>query len=139
MNSPQQRSASAGGSGKIPSTVARLTKQLIKNAAEVNLNQLEHIEAIETRLRTGADTLRANSNYVSNEYFLPVMGFFPAITKKDLYHVSLLSPSDSLVRQLVNLASPIDKQIETLQRATSQLQADCDPLLPRLMSGEVVV
>ncbi|POQ98326.1 DNA methyltransferase [Alkalispirochaeta sphaeroplastigenens] len=36
--------------------------------------QLEHIEAIENRLWSAADTLRANSNYASNEYFLPVMG-----------------------------------------------------------------
>ena len=36
--------------------------------------QLEHIEAIEKRLWNAADTLRANSNYASNEYFLPVMG-----------------------------------------------------------------
>jgi len=38
------------------------------------LAQLEHIEAIERRLWSAADTLRANSNYASNEYFLPVMG-----------------------------------------------------------------
>jgi hypothetical protein len=38
------------------------------------LSQLEHIEAIEKRLWNAADTLRANSNYASNEYFLPVMG-----------------------------------------------------------------
>lgn len=36
--------------------------------------QLEHIEANEKRLWNAADTLRANSNYASNEYFLPVMG-----------------------------------------------------------------
>lgn len=36
--------------------------------------QLEHIEKIEKRLWSAADTLRANSNYASNEYFLPVMG-----------------------------------------------------------------
>ena len=36
--------------------------------------QLENIEAIEKRLWNAADTLRANSNYASNEYFLPVMG-----------------------------------------------------------------
>ena len=34
--------------------------------------QLEHIEAIERRLWSAADTLRANSSYASNEYFLPV-------------------------------------------------------------------
>ena len=38
------------------------------------MSQLEHIEAIERRLWGAADTLRANSNYASNEYFLPVMG-----------------------------------------------------------------
>jgi len=36
--------------------------------------QLEHIEAIEKLLWSAADTLRANSNFASNEYFLPVMG-----------------------------------------------------------------
>ena len=36
--------------------------------------QLENIGEIEKRLWTGADTLRANSNFASNEYFLPVMG-----------------------------------------------------------------
>ena len=34
--------------------------------------QLEHIEAIEKRLWSAADNLRPNSNYASNEYFLPV-------------------------------------------------------------------
>src|SRR5579872_5542954 len=38
------------------------------------LRQLESITEIEKRLWTGADTLRANSNFASNEYFLPVMG-----------------------------------------------------------------
>ncbi len=36
--------------------------------------QLEHIEEIEKRLWRAADTLRANSNCASNEYFMPVMG-----------------------------------------------------------------
>jgi type I restriction enzyme M protein len=36
--------------------------------------QLEHIEAIEKRLWSAADKLRASSNYASNEYFMPVMG-----------------------------------------------------------------
>ena len=36
--------------------------------------QLEHIETLEKRLWSAADTLRANSNYAGNEYFLPVMG-----------------------------------------------------------------
>lgn len=36
--------------------------------------QLENIEVIEKRLWGSADNLRANSNYASNEYFMPVMG-----------------------------------------------------------------
>jgi type I restriction enzyme M protein len=36
--------------------------------------QLQNIEAIEKRLWEAADTLRTNSNYASNEYFMPVMG-----------------------------------------------------------------
>jgi len=43
--------------------------------------QLEHIETIEKRLWSSADNLRANSNYASNEYFLPVMGR-PRLRKK---------------------------------------------------------
>ncbi len=39
-----------------------------------HMPQLENIEAIEKRLWSAADTLRANSTYASNEYFLPVMG-----------------------------------------------------------------
>ena len=35
---------------------------------------MQHFGAIEKRLWTSADTLRANSNFASNEYFLPVMG-----------------------------------------------------------------
>lgn len=35
---------------------------------------MEHIDAIERRLWGAADTLRANSNHASNEYFMPVMG-----------------------------------------------------------------
>lgn len=38
------------------------------------MSQANNIEAIEKRLWNAADTLRANSNYASNEYFMPVMG-----------------------------------------------------------------
>lgn len=38
------------------------------------MSQWENIEAIEQRLWKSADTLRANSEYASNEYFMPLMG-----------------------------------------------------------------
>lgn len=40
----------------------------------------EHIEAIEKWVWTAADTLRANTNYASNEYLLPVMGLVSSVT-----------------------------------------------------------
>jgi type I restriction enzyme S subunit len=64
---------------------------------------------------------------------------FAAITKKDLYQVPLLCPTDRLVNQFMDFAVPLDRQIEVLQRATIQLQEARDLLLPRLMSGEVAV
>ena len=36
--------------------------------------QFANLEAIEKRLWNAANTLRANSSYASNEYFMPVMG-----------------------------------------------------------------
>jgi len=38
------------------------------------MTQLDNIEAVEKRLWSGADTLRANGNFASNEGFLPIMG-----------------------------------------------------------------
>ena len=38
------------------------------------MSQMDDIEGIEKRLWGSADNLRANSNFSSNEYFLPVMG-----------------------------------------------------------------
>lgn len=35
---------------------------------------MEHIGEIEKKLWGSADTLRANSPFASNEYFMPVMG-----------------------------------------------------------------
>lgn len=64
---------------------------------------------------------------------------FAAITKKDLYQVPLLCPTDRLVTQFVEFTVPLDRQIEVLQRATTQLQQARDLLLPRLISGEVAV
>ena len=59
--------------------------------------QLEHIEAIEKRLWNAADTLRANSNYASNEYFLGKDDWQP--------HASAKKGLDSLVgRAYVRLA-----------------------------------
>ena len=48
------------------------------------MSQLEHLEAIERRLWRAADTLRANSEYASNEYFLPVMGLVKLVDRAEI-------------------------------------------------------
>ena len=48
---------------------------MLNNEVEAQQEQaLEHIGAVEKKLWSSADTLRANSNFASNEYFMPVMG-----------------------------------------------------------------
>lgn len=44
------------------------------NCDNAGMSQLQTIEAIEKRLWSAADLLRANSGLASNEYFMPVMG-----------------------------------------------------------------
>jgi type I restriction enzyme M protein len=46
------------------------------------MSQLDNIEAIEKCLWGSADSLRGNSNFSSNEYFLPVMGLIWNGTKR---------------------------------------------------------
>jgi len=64
---------------------------------------------------------------------------FAAITKKDLHSVELIQPSDSIVQIFMDYVLPIDRQIENLETATTQLQQARDLLLPRLMNGEITV
>ena len=80
--------------------------------------QLEHIEAIEKRLWSAADTLRANSNYAGNEYFMPVMGL---ISLRHAYS-RCLAAGDEMVT-----------------RAPKRGGKNHDLLLPRLMNGEIAL
>jgi len=45
-----------------------------KNINNIEGSQVQHIGEIEKRLWSVADHFRANSNFASNEYFMPVMG-----------------------------------------------------------------
>ena len=51
---------------------------LLKDASNPKLKRpyplSNNIEAVEKRLWSAADMLRANSDFASNEYFMPVMG-----------------------------------------------------------------
>ena len=80
--------------------------------------QLEHIEAIEERLWSAANALGTNSNYASNEYFMPVM--------------DLISPRHPHCRYLA-------VRDETVTRAPKRGGKNHDVLLPLLMNGEMAV
>ena len=125
--------------------------------------QLEHIEAIERRLWEAADTLRANSNYASNEYFLPVMGLVflrhaysrylavrdeieaalptrggkkRAITKQDFSQKSaiFLSP-EARFDHLVSLPDG-ENRARAIIAAMESIEADYDSLRGVLPKGE---
>ena len=125
--------------------------------------QLEHIEAIERRLWEAADTLRANSNYASNEYFLPVMGLVflrhaysrylavkdeieaalptrggkkPAITKQDFSRKSaiFLRP-EAQFDHLVALPDGEDRA-RAIVKAMESIEADYDGLRGVLPKAE---
>jgi len=80
--------------------------------------QLQNIEAIEKRLWSATDNLRANSDYASNEYFMPVMGLI-------------------FLRHAYSRYLAVKDGIEAnLQRRGGKAR---DLLLPRFMSGEIKV
>lgn len=129
---------------------------------DYQLTQLEHNEAIEKRLWGAADTLWANSNYVNNEYFLPVIGLVflrhsyslyiavkdgieanlptcggktRALTKEDFSQQSaiFLQPKAQF-DYLVGL--PIMKQIKSLREQCDYLSKARDPRPPHTAFDE---
>lgn len=100
--------------------------------------QIEHIEAIEKRLWSAAETLRANSNYASNEYFLPVMGL---VFLRHAYS-RFLGVRDAIVTNQPTRGGktrPLTKE-DFSQKSVIFLQPKAhDLLLPKLMNGDVAV
>jgi type I restriction enzyme S subunit len=64
---------------------------------------------------------------------------FGSINKNDMANLSVLIPSDVVIRQFEELINPIDATIEANYAENCNLQAERDTLLPRLMSGELSV
>ncbi|ANT63919.1 restriction endonuclease subunit S [Prosthecochloris sp. CIB 2401] len=64
---------------------------------------------------------------------------FAAITKKDLYGVELVQPTDKIVAMFMAHVLPIDIQIANLQQTIENLAKARDLLLPKLMNGEIAV
>ena len=129
---------------------------------DYQLTQLEHNEAIEKRLWGEADTLQANSNYVNNEYFLPVIGlvflrhsYSPYIAVKDSIEANLptcggktraLTKEDFSQQSAIFLQPkaqfdylvglPIMKQIKSLREQCDYLSKARDPRPPHTAFDE---
>jgi type I restriction enzyme, S subunit len=92
-------------------------------------------------------SIRGQQNFLfyalKNHFFKEDMigggAIFAAITKKDLYGVTLLQPSDRITEIFMDHVQPIDRQIKNLQQTIDRLKQARDLLLPRLMNGEITV
>jgi hypothetical protein len=108
--------------------------------------QLEHIEAIEKRLWNAADTLRANSNYASNEYFLPVMGliflrhaYSRFLGVKDVIKANLPkrgSKTRALTKEDFSQKSAVFLQPKAIIEAMEAIEVDYDNLRGVLPKSE---
>ncbi|GAX39039.1 restriction endonuclease subunit S [Nodularia sp. NIES-3585] len=78
-------------------------------------------------------------NYFFKEDMIGGGAIFAAITKKDLYNVQLLTPSNSLIQLFIDQVQPIDKQIKILYLQNFKLIEARNILLPRLMNGEIAI
>lgn len=97
--------------------------------------QLERIEAIEKRLWSAADTLRANSKYASNECLRPVTS---RIFLRHAFSRRAVWPP-WMYELLVAQAATLYRQSFALERLVSgRPEAARDLFHTRLMAGEVV-
>ena len=62
---------------------------------------------------------------------------FGSINRKELEGLSILVPSQDAIESFNNIATPIDRTIETLCDEIINLQNERDSLLPSLMTGEI--
>jgi len=64
---------------------------------------------------------------------------FKAVTKKDMYEISMLYPTDNMIEEFESHAKPIWKIIRILSDKNNNLRQTRDLLLPKLISGEIDV
>jgi type I restriction enzyme S subunit len=63
----------------------------------------------------------------------------PGLNRDLAYSRPLLLPSNGILRQFLETASPIHQQLDKLEEINTKLKAARDLLLPKLMSGEIAV
>jgi len=87
------------------------------------LTQLEHIKAIEKRLWGAADTLRANSNYASNEYFSRQSAIFLPPKAQFDYLVALPDSEDrskAIIEAMESIEGDYDNMCGVLPKSEYQ-------------------
>jgi type I restriction enzyme, S subunit len=63
----------------------------------------------------------------------------PQLPIKDMNKINVLVPTEKIISQFCEIVEPIAAQIEILLRKNANLRRTRDLLLPRLVSGEVVI
>ena len=63
----------------------------------------------------------------------------PQLTNKSIHNIDILLPTKKEIQNFCNLTMPIVYNIELLMRENDRLASLRDTLLPRLMSGELIV
>ena len=76
---------------------------------------------------------------LKNMHFISTDVAVPGLNRDFAYSRPLLSPPDELRVRFLEVAESIHEQIDTLTAMNDKLRAARDLLLPRLMSGELVV
>ena len=93
----------------------------------------------------GTQVIYPNTDRISSEYLylslkeIDLSNYFYARHFKFLKEKEVLLPKASLVRDFTAFARPCFKQIQTLRLQSQKLRAARDPLLPRLMSGKILI
>ena len=128
-----------GGSDIMPTAIGNA------DLADDRRGQLERIGEIEKRLWASADTLRANSNFASNEYFLPVMGLIflrtrggkkPELQKEDFSRKgAIFLRKEAQFDYLVSLPEGADRAKAIIDAMTS-IEDDYDLLKGTLPKNE---
>jgi len=64
---------------------------------------------------------------------------FGSIAKTDFNSIECITPPDKIVKKFEEIAFPIDQMIENQEQQSRTLAQIRDALLPKLMSGEIVI
>jgi len=78
-------------------------------------------------------------------YVLPTLNFInsdaavPGLSRNQAYTLEILVPPAALLEKFCELAGVFEQQADTLQRQTQNLRRTRDLLLPRLLSGQIVL